>query len=300
MSVLISGASGFVGSHLARCLVSQGEKVVSLVHDCVGWNKWIQESLKSTVRVSGDIRDIHLLERVLNHYEVDTVYHLAAQSIVKHAYKDPINTYDVNVMGTVKLLEACRQLDVERVLVQSTDKVFGNKRGANVDDQFIPTEPYGTSKICVDVAAQSFALTYGMNVIVTRCCNIYGYDWNNRIVPNTIRACLRGESPIIFKDEKSERQYLYIDDATDSFINIMKGKYRFSGNIVHVATPEVKNQEEVVLEVLKHFPSLKPQYVEKPKLKEIAVQSMIPALPLEYTTFEEGIELTINAFRRNG
>jgi len=298
MTILVTGATGFIGSHLVKRLREEGEKVVSLVHDCLIWTKWLKKSMKHTIRVHGDIRDFHFLKRVINHYEVSHVFHLAAMSIVKHAYKDPISTYEINVMGTVKLLEACRQLDVEWILVQTTDKIFGNQRGATVDSKYIPTEPYGTSKICCDVIARSFAETYGMNIIITRCCNVYGFDWNNRIIPNTIRACLRGESPIIYKNDKSERQYIYIDDVIESFIRLFRGEYKVSTNMVNIATPEVLTQEEVVLKILEFFPGIKPRYVEKPGIKQIKSQSMVPTLPLEYTPFDEGIQLTIRAFRK--
>jgi len=298
MTVLVTGATGFIGSHLVKRLREEGEKVVSLIHDCPVWTKWLQDSVKHTIKVHGDIRDFHFLKRVISHYEISHVFHLAAMSIVKHAYKDPINTYDINVMGTVKLLEACRQLDVEWILVQTTDKIFGEQRGANVDSRYIPTEPYGTSKICCDVIARSFAETYGMNIVITRCCNVYGYDWNNRIIPNTIKACLRGESPIIYKNDKSERQYIYIDDVIDSFIKLFRGKYKVSTNMVNIATPEVLSQEEVVLKILEFFPGLEPRYVEKPGIKQIESQSMIPTLPLEYIPFDDGIQYTIYAFKK--
>jgi len=298
VAVLVTGATGFIGSHLVKRLREEGEKVVSLIHNCPVWTKWLKESVKPTIRVHGDIRDFHLLKRVINHYEVSHVFHLAAMSIVKYAYKDPISTYDINVMGTVKLLEACRQLDVEWVLVQTTDKIFGDQKGAAVDSRYIPTEPYGTSKICCDVIARSFAETYGMNIVITRCCNVYGYDWNNRIIPNTIKACLRGESPVIYKNDRSERQYIYIDDVVDSFIKLFRGEYKVSTNMVNIATPEVLTQEEVVLKILEFFPDLKPRYVEKPRIKQIKSQSMVPTLPLEYIPFDTGIQFTIEAFKK--
>jgi len=125
MRIFITGATGFIGSHLCKFLKDRGEEVVSLIHDCIIWTPWLEESVKPTIKVHGDVRDFHFLKRVINQYEIDAVVHLAAQSIVKRAYKDPVNTFDINVVGTVNVLEACRQLDVEKVIVQSTDKVYG-------------------------------------------------------------------------------------------------------------------------------------------------------------------------------
>jgi len=295
MTVLITGATGFIGSHLVKEYVKLGKKVVAMVHDTPVWTKWLTEALDGAIIVQGDVRDYHFLMRVINQYSVDTVIHLAAQSIVKKAYNDPVNTYDINVMGTVKVLEACRQLDVEKVLVQSTDKVYGEQEWAATFSYLFPTEPYGTSKICADVIAQSYIKTYDMNILIPRCCNVYGLDFNNRIIPNTIRACLRGQSPVIYKNSKAKRQFIYIDDVVNTIIFLLEINHT---GVTNIATPEVFTQEEVVLKILKHFPNIKPKYVEKPPIKEIEVQSMIPNFPSQYTSFDEGIALTIDAFRK--
>lgn len=297
MNVLVTGASGFIGSHLVRKLMDEGENVVSLIHDCPVWTKWLSESVKPSTKAHGTILDLHFLKRVINQYSVDTVFHLAAQSIVKRAYNDPINTYHVNVMGTVNLLEACRQLDVERILIQSTDKVYGNKIGAAVEDRLIPTEAYGTSKICTDVIAQTFTETYDMPISIARCCNVYGYDWNKRIIPNTIRSCLSGADPLIFRDDYSKRQYIHVDDV----VRALKSCLSDTRHIYNVATKDVITQEEVVLKILSFFPSLKPKYVDKPSLKEIKSQSMKtnihPSRWKPEISFHEGVKRTINSFR---
>lgn len=297
MAVLVTGASGFIGSHLAKKLRENGERVVSLIHDEPIWTGWLKEALGDTVLVRGDIRDFSLLKRVLVNHEIDKVVHLGSQAIVKHACKDPVNTFDINVMGTINLLEACRQTGVEYVICQSTDKVYGNQRGATTESRLIPTEPYSASKIAMDVAAQSFIETYGMKICITRCCNVFGYDWNSRIIPNTIRSCLRGESPIIFKDDKSERQYIFIKDVTETFLDLMENQVT---GVVNIATSDVLTQEEVVLTILRNFPELKPKYVEKPELKEITSQSIVPDYPKIYIAFEYGVKLAIDAFRRYG
>ena len=167
MTVLVTGATGFIGSHLVKYLRDRDEKVISLIHDEPLWSIWLTEALYNTVLVRGDIRDFNFLMRVLNRYEVSDVYHLSAQSIVKIAHKDPVNTFDINVMGTVKLLEACRQIGVKKVLVQSSDKVYGDQMDATLEHKLIPTEPYGTSKVCTDVIAQTFTKNYGMNIVLS-------------------------------------------------------------------------------------------------------------------------------------
>jgi len=295
MTVLITGSTGFIGSHLVKEYVELGEKVVAVIHDTPVWTKWLTEALDGAILVQGDIRDGAFLRRVMNQYDVDMVVNLAAQSIVKKAWRDPVNTFDINVMGTVQVLEACRLLEVEKVLIQSTDKVYGNQRSAIPESHLIPTEPYGTSKICSDVIAQCYMNTYDMDILIPRCCNVYGLDSNNRIIPNTIRACLQKQSPIIYREDKSLRQYIYIRDVVDTFIYLLETR---KTGVVNIATPECLSQEEVVLKILEFFPDLEPRYIEKPRIKEIKNQSMVPDYPENYTPFDDGIQYTIHAFKK--
>jgi len=296
MVFLVTGASGFIGSHLCDGL-KKTHKVVALVRDHVP-SKWLDEALEGCIKVRGDVNDYFGLLRMINQYEVDGVFHLAAQSIVKTAYRDPVNCFQTNIMGTVNVLEACRQVCVKKVLIQSTDKVYGNRKDAGTCDPVVPTEPYGTSKAAADLIAQTYANTYNMNVVVSRCCNVYGYDLSNRIVPNTVRSCLLLQSPIIYKNDNSKRQYIYISDVVKSLTFLMKEETK---GVYNIGTYDILNQSDVVLEILKFFPSLAPKYVEKPGLREIFSQSLHPSLPTwEPVSFEEGIKLTINDFRKYG
>jgi len=304
-NVLITGATGFIGSHLAhRLSKDKSNTIVILVRDCKTgpWLNWLKEFLSKTFRVRGDILNLKLLTRVLVQYEIEQVYHFAAQAIVKKALKDPINTYEINVMGTLNLLEACRQAEVDKVLIQSTDKVYGEKLAANPEDPPIAGGIYETSKACADLIAQSYMKTYEMNIVIPRSCNVYGYDLSPRIIPNTIRQCLRHQDPIIFKGEKTMRQYIYVEDLVDALIHLMNGDYT---GVFNVATHDVFKQEEVVKTILRvgNFKHLKPRYVEREKpIKEIKMQSMIPSdfgWEPRYT-FEKGIKETIQKFKKYG
>jgi len=300
MSVLVTGACGFIGSHLVKRLREDGEEVISLIHDCPVWTEWLKESVKPTIKVHGDIRDLRFLKRVIVNYEISRIYHLASQSIVRHAIKDPVGTFDVNVMGTIKLLEAARQADADKVLIMSTDKVLGNKEEATEDDPYEPIEPYNGSKICGEIVAKTYMKAYDLDIVMPRSCNAYGYDpSNNRIVPNTVKACLRGEPPAIFLGEETHRQYIYITDLCEALVTLME---RGRG-VYNVATSDVKTQSEVVHEVLKHFPGLKPRYVRRDRPVEIERQWMVARKLWDWKPrvgFEEGIKLTIGAFRRYG
>jgi nucleoside-diphosphate-sugar epimerase len=298
--VLVTGASGFVGTHVVKYCREHGLKVIAVLHDEVVWSKWLQESLADTVRVKGDVRDTQFMMRVLNQYGVTDVIHLAAQSIVKRAYKDPLNTFAINVMGTVSVLEAVRQLQTSKVLIQSTDKVYGDNLQAIVGSKLVPTEPYGTSKVCVDIIAQTYRQTYGMPIVVTRPCNIYGYDsCNDRIIPNTIKKCIKGEKPFVFKDEASTRQYVFVDDVCEVFRDLLE--LADCAPIVNIASNTILSQEDVVFEILKSFPKLSPEYIEKPFLKEIHSQCMNEFVKAKKPMcFSEGIKKTIDQFIKYG
>jgi len=298
MTVLVTGASGFIGSHLVNRL-KDDEHVVALVRDRLP-SRWIKEALDGCIIVEGDIRDERLIRRCLVRYDVDRVYHLASVSIVKQAIKYPTETFDANVMGTVKILEACKDVGVERVIVLSTDKVFGEGLNKTENSPYDPVDIYGCSKACQDMIARMWNRVYDVpKVIVARSCNVYGYDpYNPRIIPNTIKKCLLGERPVIYRGWSGKRQYIYVEDLVSALINLMNMDN--PPNPVNIAVDPPLSQEEVVKTILKFFPKIEPVYVEKPEYKEIRDQSMVPTnfgwKPK--FSFESGIKETIERFKR--
>jgi len=303
MRVFVTGGSGFIGSHLVNRLKNENEVVV-LIRDrpsaASPWGKWVIEVLNECSLVFGDLLNARLLRRVLAEYHVQYVYHLAAQAVVSTALKDPVGTFQTNVLGTVNVLEACRQVGVDKVLVMSTDKVYGNRMSAAVTDPLVSAGIYETSKCCQDLLSQTFQSSYRMNIVIPRACNCYGFDLAPRIVSNTIRACLRGESPIIFDGEKTLRQYIYIEDLCDALIHLMvHAPYR---GIYNIATPDIFTQEQVVKTILKLFPDLKPKYMKRETPREIHSQSMVCSdfgWEPRYT-FGQGIKATIEQFQKWG
>lgn len=295
---LITGANGFTGSHLVNRL-KRNNDVVSLVHNMVP-GVWQEEVLEDTIVVTVDIRDEAALRRIMARYDIEKVYHTAALAKVRQAFKDPSNVFDVNVMGTQAVLEACRQTDVARVLVMNTDKVYGNGLLLNEHSEFVKfSEPYGASKICAALVVGSYIHSYGMSIVMPHSCNIYGYDpFSNRIVPNVTKACINGRNPAIFTNDLSVREYVFIDDLVDALVYLMEDtKKSWSYNI---ATGHVMNQKDVVLEILKSFPSLIPVYREGDIPNQIEVESLSSnkwEWRPEYS-FEDGIANTVEMFSR--
>lgn len=223
-SVLITGAAGLVGSWLTRRLMEAGADVVCLIRDSVPQSELVRSGTLGQVKVvRGDIRDRDLLERALGEYEVKTVFHLAAQTIVGIANRNPISTFESNIAGTWNVLEACRRSPlVKAVVIASSDKAYGDQETLPYSEN-TPLEgrhPYDVSKSCADLIAQAYAKTYGLPVAITRCGNFYGggdLNWN-RIVPGTIRSVLRGERPVIRSDGQFVRDYFYVEDGAAAYM----------------------------------------------------------------------------------
>ncbi len=222
--VLVTGGTGLLGSWLVSKLLAQKASVTCLVRDWVPASEMVQGRLIERVNVvRGDVRDQALLERILGEYEIDTVFHLAAQTIVGIANRNPVSTFETNIQGTWALLEACRRSPrVKQIVVASSDKAYGDCDALPYDEN-TPLQgrhPYDVSKSCADLIASAYAVTYKLPVIVTRCGNFYGggdLNWN-RIVPGTIRSVVRGERPVIRSDGNYIRDYFYVEDGAAAYM----------------------------------------------------------------------------------
>ncbi|HEX8204375.1 MAG TPA: NAD-dependent epimerase/dehydratase family protein, partial [Isosphaeraceae bacterium] len=220
----VTGATGLVGGWLVRRLVAAGAAVVVLVRDWVPRSELARSGLLDHVDVvRGDVRDQALLERALGEHEVVTVFHLAAQTIVGIANRNPVSTLETNVGGTWALLEACRRSPtVKQVVLASSDKAYGDQETLPYDED-TPLQgrhPYDVSKSCADLIAHTYAVSYGLPVTITRCGNFYGggdLNWN-RIVPGTIRSVLRGQRPVIRSDGRYVRDYFYVEDGANAYM----------------------------------------------------------------------------------
>ncbi len=223
---LVTGASGLVGGWLVARLLEGGADVVCLVRDLVPRSLLARSGLIDRVKVvKGDVRDQALVERALGEYEVDTVFHLAAQTIVGIANRNPVSTFESNIQGTWALLEACRRSPlVRQIVAASSDKAYGEQPVLPYDEA-MPLQgrhPYDVSKSCSDLIAHAYAVTYGLPVAITRCGNFYGggdLNWN-RIVPGTIRSALRGQRPVIRSDGTLVRDYFYVEDGAEAYMTL--------------------------------------------------------------------------------
>jgi len=220
---LVTGATGLLGGVLVKRLQENGADIVCLVRDWVPRCELVRAGLLEKVKVvRGDVRDQTLMERTLAEYEIDTVFHLAAQTIVTIANRNPVSTLESNVKGTWSVLEACRRSPtVKQVVTASSDKAYGDNGGEpySEEEPLKGRHPYDVSKSCADLIAQMYAVTFNLPVAVTRCGNFFGggdLNWN-RIVPGTIRSVLRGDPPVIRSDGRFIRDYFYIEDGAAAY-----------------------------------------------------------------------------------
>ncbi|MDY6853871.1 MAG: GDP-mannose 4,6-dehydratase [Thermodesulfobacteriota bacterium] len=225
-SVFITGATGLLGAWLTKELVEKGAYVTIFMRDWVPHSNIVLLSLLREVNVvHGQLEDYLTLERALNEYEIDTCFHLGAQTIVGTANRSPLSTFESNIKGTWNILEAARSSSlVSRIVVASSDKAYGSQKEMPYTEEMElhGLYPYDVSKACSDRIAFSFFHTYQLPVAITRCGNFYGGgDMNfNRIVPGTIRSLIYDESPIIRSDGNFLRDYIYIEDAVDAYLTL--------------------------------------------------------------------------------
>ena len=259
-SVMVTGASGLLGSSLVRLLVEARASVVCLIRDQVPQSELVRSGLYGRVRVvHGDVVDQPLMERALGEYEVDTLFHLAAQTIVSIANRNPVGTFEANIRGTGASLEAARRSPtVTQIVVASSDKAYGAQARLPYTEE-TPLEgrhPYDASKSCADLIAQSYAHSYGLPVCITRCGNFYGpgdLNWN-RIVPGTLRSAILGERPIIRSDGKFVRDYIYVDDGAAAYMDTavaLASRRELAGHAFNFSNEEPITVLEMVDRILK-------------------------------------------------
>lgn len=310
-NVFITGCTGLLGSWLTKSLSESGANVVGLIRDQVPQSNLNWSGFNNKIiTVRGDVEDYCLLERTINEYEIDAVFHLAAQTIVTIANRNPISTFKSNIEGTWNILEACRRSPlVKRVVVASSDKAYGDQETLPYDEG-TPLEgrhPYDVSKSCADLICRSYFETYDLPVCVTRCGNFYGGgDLNfNRIVPGTIRSLINNRRPVIRSDGTFLRDYFYIEDGAKSYMQLAEKMEdrRICGEAFNFSTEHPLTVLEIVEKIILAMGSdlmpeirnqatneIRDQYLSAAKAR--AMLNWTPAF-----TLEEGLARTVKWYQ---
>jgi CDP-glucose 4,6-dehydratase len=310
--VFVTGGTGLLGSWLVRRLVAEGAEVTCLIRDWVPQSELMRSGTVERVNiVRGDVRDQALLERCLGENGIESCFHLAAQTIVGAANRNPISTFETNIKGTWALLEACRRSPgVRQIVVASSDKAYGDQTNLPYSES-TPLQgrhPYDVSKSCADLIAVAYWKTYGLPVCVTRCGNFYGggdLNWN-RIVPGTVRSIVRGEQPIIRSDGTNVRDYLYVEDGAEAYMVLaekLAENAELAGQAFNFSTEERLTVLALVHRILQAMESEAQPVIENLATNEIQEQYLDSAKARGVLgwkpghSIEESLAKTINWYR---
>ena len=313
-NVFVTGASGFVGANLAADLVARQANVICLRRDETQPNSLDLLDLREKVTlVNGAVEDLEVVSRALNEYEIDTVFHLAAQALVGAANRSPLSTFESNIRGSYILLEACRTSQtVKRVVVASSDKAYGSqeKLPYTEDLSLNGLFPYDVSKACTDLLAQSFAHTFGLPVAITRSANIYGpADTNmSRIIPGTILSLMKNERPIIRSDGTPVRDFIFTSDIVNGYLRIAENIESVTGEAFNFGSGEPVSMLDLVNRIIRLMGKndLEPDIMLTSKIeREIDSQYLDSAKAKErlgwqpHVDLDAGLKLTVDWYREN-
>ena len=310
-NVFVTGSTGLLGSWLTKFLVDYGANVVVLMRDHVPRSHlFLRDSFPQVTVVKGAVEDYYTQERILTEYEIDTVFHLAAQTIAPIANMNPLSTFETNIKGTWVLLEACRRSPVvKKIILASSDKAYGDS------DELPYTEetplkgrhPYDVSKSCADLIAQAYFVSYGLPLCITRCGNLFGGgDLNfNRLVPSVIRSALFKQSPVLRSDGNFVRDFFYVEDAALGMLQlaIMMEKSKIVGQAFNFGNETPVTVLEMVYLILKRMNSAVKPTILNQSTNEIPKQYLSAKKARRLLSWkpqyrlEEGIDKTIHWYK---
>lgn len=296
--ILITGITGFVGSHLAHRLTKEGADVFGLSR-----TSFAPKILRA------DIRDRDAIQRFLKERGIRVCVHLAAESTVEAGQRDPEATFSVNVQGVVSMLECARAVPLERIIVASTSQVYGaHPSPCDETSPFRASRPYEVSKVCTDLIAQAYAETCGLPILIPRFVNTYGPGDPHvqRLIPRTVRSILRGESPTMWGGE-SQREYLYVDDAVEAYVRLLQIPWARIGSArtFNIGTEQPISVHNVIRKILEVAGvSLPIRRVPEERPDEVPLQSVSAARArdiLAWTprvSLDDGIRATLAWYAR--
>lgn len=314
MRVLVTGADGFIGSHLVEALVNKGYQVKAFVYynsfNTWGWLDTMSKDIMQNVEIfQGDIRDPNGVEEAMK--DVEAVFHLAALIAIPFSYHSPDTYVDTNIKGTLNVLQAARKLGNKRVLVTSTSEVYGTAQYVPIDEKhpFQGQSPYSATKIGADRLAESFYRSFQLPITIVRPFNTYGPRQSARaVIPTIITQLLAGKEEIKLGALTPTRDFNYVKDTANGFISIYESD-KTIGEEINIATQKEISIGELAQELIRQVnpkarivcdeQRLRPEKSEVNRL--LGCNEKIKRLTdwkLQYT-FEEGLEETIEFLKKN-
>lgn len=313
-SILITGADGFIGSHLTEELVKRGKKVKAFVYynsfNSWGWLDTLPKNVMDKIEVfAGDIRDPNGVREAMK--GVDVVYHLAALIGIPFSYHSPDSYVDTNIKGTLNVLQAARDLSLERIIITSTSEVYGTAQYVPIDEEH-PLQgqsPYSASKIGADKMAESFYRSFNLPVTIVRPFNTYGPRQSARaVIPTIITQLLAGKEEIKLGSVSPTRDFNYVKDTVNGFIDIANSKETI-GQVVNIATQKeisigelaqnLINQINPKAKIITDEERLRPEKSEVNRLLGKNEKIMTLTNWTVKYSLEEGLKETIEWIRKN-
>lgn len=312
--ILVTGADGFIGSHLTEELVKQGfdVKAFSLYNsfNTWGWLDTLPQDIMENVEVfTGDVRDPNGVREAMK--GTDAVFHLAALIAIPFSYHSPDAYVDTNIKGTLNVLQAAKQLDLDKVLITSTSEVYGTAQYVPIDEShpYQGQSPYSATKIGADRLAESFYRSFGLPVAIVRPFNTYGPRQSARaVIPTIITQLLAGKEEIRLGSLTPTRDFNFVKDTAQGFIEIYRSD-KTVGEEINIATQNEISIGELAEELIKQInpqakivcdeERLRPEKSEVNRLlgSNEKIKMLTDWEPC--FTFEEGLAQTIDFFRDN-